>query len=243
MKKVIIILVTLVLFVQACSQTTEEIEAAFVHNTDTDTEVIQSSLTPLLDAMSVRDFKVDFIGFDPHRKPLNPTNCPLLFKHAKTAELQDKKAFMDAYPAIKADIIHYLNQDRIYHSADFQSIANPMLRYQFLPDNSEMAIAETQFLLDQLIECQAIDLDVLTDAYLKIKPRLKEDEQKKYKDYVTERYWKDRKKIQDTFLRMKEGYETSTGVEKRKYLYEGRRLMRISRALQYTNNLLHIETQ
>ncbi|GEM_PF-1716476 len=241
MKKLILILVTFAVFVQACSQTEEEIAAAFPP--DTNAQGLDNPLIPALDAMSLMHFKEDFVGYMPVKKALNPTTSPLLFKHGKSLRTQNKMTFTDNYASIKTDMILYRNQDVAYHSPDIQHLALRMLRYYFLPDSAASAIAETQFLLDILIESKAIDLDVLADAYVKVKPVLKAEEQKKYMDYLQQLYWKDRKKIQDKFEDYKKGYETSMGIEKRKFLYKGRHLMVLSQALRYTNDLLKIETE
>lgn len=225
--------------VQACSQTEEEMVAAFA----TDTQAIANPAETMLNAMSMVDFKEDFVSYTSIRKPLNANTCPLIFKHRKSIYIKDKIALMDAYIPMKSDMIRYHNEDAAYHGGDLQHLALRMLRYNFLPDNSEVAIEETRFLLNILIESNAVDLDVLADAYAKVEHLLTDQEKADYMNYFRTKYLKYKKFVAEKFEIYKKGYETSTGVKKNEFLYSGRSLVRTSQSLRYVNDLLKIETE
>jgi hypothetical protein len=241
MKKILPVILHTFLCTVACSQTEEEIAAAFVP--DVDTQLVENKYEPLVDVMIKMDFKEDFLEHSTIRKNSQPSTSPLVFKHKKSVYLKDKAAFTNAYVSIKSDMLHYRDLDMAYHARDIQFLALRMLRYQFLPDSSEVALAETQFLLALLIEAGAVDLDVLADAYHKVQHLLSPQERTEHFKYLQKCYAKDRQYIADHFPRLKKGYETTTGAERKSYFYLGKRLEKISKTLRYSNDLLQLDTE
>lgn len=241
MKKVILVIITMSVFFFAYSQTEQEIAAAFVP--DADTPVMENKYAPLLDVTLKMTFKEDFVSYNTIRKRLKPSNYPLLFKHKKSIYLKDQVAFLDAYVSIKSDMIYYRDLDVNYYANDIQYLALRMLRFQFLPDNSANTLAETQFLLDILIESGAVDLDVLADAYAKVQHLLTPQQRIDYTAYLKQLYLTGKKFIADNFERLKKGYETSTGEERKSYLYAGKHLERTAQAMRYANDLLALDVE
>lgn len=240
MKKIIFTLLAIYPLLFACSQTEEEITAAFNGN---DTQMEEgSSFEQMLDAMSLVDFKNDFICYSPvNKQTVNPETCPLLFKHKKTPHLKAKAAFIEAYEMLKKDMIYYHDKDRFYYATEIQDLSLQMLRFHFIPDTSEWAAKETQFLLNLLFESGAVDLDVLADAYLKVENRITVAQKKQYIDHFRLVYFKEKKYIADNFELCKANYQAATGTEKKMYLYDGRYMLRSFQTLEYANRLLHFE--
>jgi len=150
------------------------------------------------------------------------------------AKFRDARSREDLYPSVKAAMIENPDQPTA-----IQAIALTYLRRQFIPSTSTESYSETQFLLDLLIENDAIDLDVLADAYKKLEGQLTESDKTRYLEYLNALHSSDTDGLVEKFLELKDAYENAGNArERNRLLFEGKLLERRSKSAKYAKELL-----
>ncbi|HFA51579.1 MAG TPA: hypothetical protein ENJ95_21400 [Bacteroidetes bacterium] len=197
----------------------------------------------LLMGMGDRSFKKDFIAYNPYGKEMPEGRSYLIFNHLKKASGAYKEKDKH-YPEIKQEI-NALNtsEERKFHSVAIQSIALRYLRYYFLKEDSPVAIQETIYLLDLLVEHQAIDLDVLVDAFLKVEEVISEEDRSRYYDHIVVVYNQSKASVNENALKLKELYENSEGQLKMEALLSGKLLEQKSRSIAYAEEKMNLQSR
>lgn len=161
---------------------------------------------------------------------------PSVMTQKYLTKYRTEEELLSLYPEIKRDI--QTNPDE---TSAIQSLALNFLRTHFLKDDSQDALNETKFLLKTLIEHHAVDLDVLADAFVKVKERLTEKDRQAYYKYLSDLYYSNKQHVKENYSSLKEQYENATDKDKIKFLMHGKELERVSKSGQYSNDLLKFE--
>jgi len=125
-----------------------------------------------------------------------------------SSKRDDKSSMLQNYPEVKSQLKAWSDKSNgKRYSWATQSIALRYLRNLFIDINSQESIKESLFLFELLIANKAIDLDVLTDTYLKIRPQLSEEKSERYFDYLHRLYLQDKQEIRNNAMQLKKAYE------------------------------------
>lgn len=176
-------------------------------------------------------FKLDFPAKKDEREiGTKPSN--ILFKHKGIKSLSYEE-FLKVYPKLKKEIL-IANKEKD-QSPEIQTLALWMLRYHFLEASSKESITESQFLLNLLIENEAIDLDVLVDVFIKVEGVMDTVERKRSINYLKNLYATINEGLIEKFKKAEQKYKDST--DKTKSLFYGKYLERQSKSLSYSRNI------
>lgn len=139
------------------------------------------------------------------------------------------------YPSIKPQLVENIGP----YNGTVQTIALRYLRWIFIEEVTEDAMNETSYLLDILVESEAVDLDVMADAYFKVKDYLSKEKNSRYYNYILLRYENDKDFIESNYLTYENIYTSTKDLSERiNALFMGKLLERKSKAMLYTKQLL-----
>lgn len=193
----------------------------------------QLNVPPLIAFQINQNFLTDYPIYG---KATLINGMPSVMTQKYLTKYRTEEELLHLYPEIKIDMEANPNE-----TSAIQSLALNFLRTHFLKEDSPEAIQETEFLLKILIEHHAVDLDVLADAFTKVKERLTEDERQSYYKYLSDLYYSNKQHVKEHYSSLKEQYERAVGRDKIKFLMHGKELERVSKSGAYSNNLLKFE--
>lgn len=132
------------------------------------------------------------------------------------------------------------------HTKLLQHVSLRYLRnYLLLKEPTQTSRTQVKELLTILITAEAIDLDVLTDAYIYSRPLLSSGTRETFEEYISVLHAHDIEQIRTRTPGLIEAYENSTGIEKQKHLLWLKGLERQSHACRHAREqlpeLLHLD--
>ncbi len=137
----------------------------------------------------------------------------------------------ELYLEVKKEFERSLDTDE----KGIQDMALRYLRWSFLEDETEFAFKETKYLLAILVEQKAIDLDIISDAYIKVEESLNSEERTLYASYIRHVANADIEYANAEFSALKEKYESEEDDKvKVGILLYGKHLSRKSQAALYS---------
>lgn len=192
------------------------------------------------------DYKKDFLIANISDNLLNTTPSDLEVRLLRIGGRANKEEMQAQYAMIKAQLQEWLSENpNDQYASTIQDLSLRYLRVLFLEENSTNSNQEIEFLLEILIDLQAEDLDVLADAYHRIKSNLSATSQRDWYNYINTVYTKNINLINDKALEYKEAYENAktNPTERFKYLMYGKDLERRSKSCFHANDLLKFNAQ
>jgi hypothetical protein len=185
------------------------------------------------------DFTMDFPATSGAPK-LKPSNLEI--EHIQISSHRDPIFLQNNYPKIRKQLLKWIadNDDGKY-SRTIQSISLRYMRYLFIPDDSDRSIVELQFLMDLIMKTNPIDLDVLVDAYLKIKDTLEKETDEMYMHHIHSVFAKYSVGIKSQSEKLEAEFRSSTEHERAIALMKGKQLERISKSCSYARELLNFK--
>jgi len=173
-------------------------------------------------------------------KNLKPSNLEI--EYIQVSSHRDPIFLQNKYSKVKRQLVKWLedNSDGKY-SRTIQSISLRYMRYLFIPDDSKSSLVELQFLMDLIMKTNPIDLDVLADAYLKIKDNLDKNTDEMYMHHLNSVYTRYSSEIKSQSEELEREFRSSTGRERAITLMKGKQLERISKSCSYVRELLNLK--
>lgn len=196
-----------------------------------------SPINAMIKNLYHRNFMTDFICQSDITVEKVPSKDFYHLTHPAGAK--DIEALKTSYPKAKKElsILSQENNSSKYHI--IQSAGLRYLRNLHLPSTNEENLAETLFLFRAIMKTNPIDLDVLTDAYIKIEHLLEREEKETYFSQLQLIYNKHQKTINNEFHITKENYLNAESERKKKaFLIKGKYLERLSLSCNYSNKKL-----
>jgi len=191
-----------------------------------------------------------------YKKDFFIANIPDDLRNAKLDDLEirlrrisgtaDKAKMQKQYGMVKTQLQKWLSENsNEQYSSTIQSVSLIYLRRLFLEENSAASKEETKFLLKTLIDLKAEDLDVLADAYHKVKLNLDGAQQRDWFNYIKTVYDKNIQLINSKGPEYKIAYENAKyNIQDRfKYRLHGKDLERRSMECIHANKILNFTTR
>ncbi len=206
------------------------------------TNQIMAYLKPSLEI----DYKEDFLIANIPDDLLNAKPNDLEVRLLRIGGRANKTEMLEQYSRVKAQITEWLSKDsNNQYTSTIQDVSLRYLRHLFLEENSTASRQEIEFLLETLLDLQAEDLDVLADAFHKIKPNLSVSKKTEWYNYLKVVYEKNLALINDKALEYKTAYENAKDnpTDRFKYLMYGKDLERRSKSCFHANELLKFTIQ
>lgn len=144
----------------------------------------------------------------------------------------DLEKLAASFPSSKAKIEEFFQKNETgeyTRTIQFASLKY-LRRYVLLQNPNKKNQKMASELLEILIETEAVDLDIIVDAYVFSKRMLSNDQKREYYDYIVELHKKDMDYIQEKFPVYKKAIEENTGVDQKKYIMWAKGLERKSLA-------------
>lgn len=246
------LLIFTLLFLLSCTKDSAPISSdnskdfSFDYLDDAEKEDRTSQIISYLEPSLKTNYKEDFLIANIPDDLLNAKPNNLEVSLLRIGGTRNKVEMQEQYGMVKAQLQQWLtdNSNKQY-SSTIQYVSLRYLRLVFLEENSVVSNQEIEFLLETLIDLRAEDLDVLADAYHKIKPNLNDSKRKNWFNYLKTVYDKNFKLINDKALEYKEAYENAKDnpTDRFKYLMYGKDLERRSKSCFHANDLLKFNAQ
>ena len=190
----------------------------------------------LIDGVMSLDFRRDF-KVRSNVTRLRPTDE----EHIAVQFSSKRSNIKENYSSIKPKFIEWAKvvDER---SVTVQSVALRYLRNYFLERTDAEAMDETSILFRILIKHNAIDLDVLADAYMKLLPTFNDEEKAQYFNYIEALHHDEISVVKQNALELKKQYEQEDNERSKKMiLFKGKDIERRSKSCAYVRELMDIE--
>lgn len=181
------------------------------------------------------DFKVDakLNNFDLN----NPISQALIDSNSS-----DINKLEEQYPSIKSNLVQWSTSNNDNISFIVQNISLKYLRNYFLGKTDQASLDEIEFLLETLIEHEAIDIDVLGDAYVALLPQMSNSKKDYYFDYIKSLHDSEVIYITQKSIEYKNQFnQVLDENEKRRLMMNGKDIERRSKACEYIRDIMGIE--
>ncbi len=206
------------------------------------TNQIMDYLEPGLDTDYKKSFLIANIPDDLRKAKPNELEVRFL----RIAATADKIEMQKQYGMVKTQLQEWLSENsNEQYSSTIQFVSLRYLRRLFLEENSAASKKETKFLLEILLDLKAEDLDVLADAYHKVKSDLDGAQQRDWFNYLKTVYDKNIQLINNKGPEYKAAYENAKYNIQDRFKYR-RHIIGLEtrwKSCVHANDLLNFRTQ
>jgi len=207
-------------------------------------EGIRNNPVSPLEKMTVKSYNKHFLTDYPLYLTPGIKSKPLgkdYFQRMMSIEASSHDEWQSVYPAAKQLFTDLLTQPVEGRKLHAQEIGLKLLReYLLVEPVTQDKKVEIVFLLNGLMAANAIDLDVLTDAFLVAKQELTPAVQKDYYEQLKSLFFSQETSLAADFSEAKNKYDNAVDENSRLFaIMSGKRVERVSRSCKYANNKLH----
>ncbi len=178
---------------------------------------------------------------NPKRVDRKPTTEEI--KLILIASKRDINYLRDQYPHIRRQLIIWSEKNKAgEYTMLMQSIILRYLRNLFLKDDGIDAVEEIKFLMDIIIPTEPVDLDVIADAFDRIRAELPAGKINSYTHYIVSIYMDQSNQIKSKTKELQEKFALAGENEADKHLaiMEGKYIERLSKSCQHTKEKLNL---